>query len=215
MKKEKNNKKRSDRYQVKETVLHSLNEIDASKSYSYAAYLSWQFEERVELIRGKIYEMCAPTMDHQDVAGNLFVKLSVFLEQKQCKAYIAPCDVRFPTGSTKDKDIYTVLQPDLFVLCDKTKREPLGCIGAPDLVAEVLSRGSSSKDRKLKFDIYQEFGVREYWVINPFKRTLVKYVLQKDGLYDAGTELLADGLLTSSVLPGFMVSLREVFNFWN
>jgi len=201
-------------YDFKEPEITQFNELDLYGTYSYAQYLLWKFEDRVELIRGKVFKMAAPNTDHQDVAGNLFNELTNFLKAKNCRAYIAPCDVRFPQQSTEDDAIFTVLQPDVFVLCDKNKREYRGFIGAPDLVVEVRSPGNSEKAIALKFDIYQEFGVREYWFINPVKLTLLKYVLKSDGLYNAGTTYTKEEVVTSDVLTGFSISLKAVFDFW-
>jgi len=201
-------------YDFKEPEITQFHELDLYGTYSYAQYLLWKFEDRVELIRGKVFKMAAPNTDHQDVAGNLFYELRNFLKDKNCRAYIAPCDVCFPKTSTEDDAIFTVLQPDVFVLCDKNKREYRGFIGAPDLVVEVLSPGNSKKAIALKFGIYQEFGVKEYWFINPVKLTVLKYVLQSDGLYNSGTTYAEEEVVTSDVLPGFSISLKTVFDFW-
>jgi len=214
MKKEEEKKSKVKPYDFKEPEITQFQELDLHGTYSYAQYLLWKFEDRVELIRGKVFKMAAPNTDHQDVAGNLFNELTNFLKGKNCRAYIAPCDVRFPQQSTEDDAIFTVLQPDVFVLCDKAKREYRGCIGAPDLVVEVLSPGNSKKAIALKFEIYQEFGVKEYWFINPVKQSLLKYVLQSNGLYNAGTTYIKEQEVTSDILPGFSVSLKTAFDFW-
>lgn len=81
----------------------------------------------------------APSRVHQQVLTNLFKPIANFLDGNPCKIYVAPFDVRFPKESKPDKDIYTVLQPDLCVVCDRNKLDDRGCLGAPDLVIEILS----------------------------------------------------------------------------
>lgn len=152
-------------YAKKEPVVRYVNEIDLSGTYSYASYMRWKFEERVELIRGRVFEMSAAATMHQVCAGNIFFELKLFLKAKSCRAFISPFDVRFPDKSKADKDIFTVLQPDICVVCDENKIDRRGCVGAPDIVIEVLSPGNNQKDLFHKYQIYEESGVREYWVV--------------------------------------------------
>jgi Uma2 family endonuclease len=139
-----------------------FNEIDASLTYSYANYLNWLFPERVELIKGKIFKMSpAPSSVHQEVIGNIFLKLGNFLKKQPCKVYVSPFDVRFPKDSNNDKAIFTVLQPDICVICDRSKIDARGCIGAPDLVVEVLSPGNSKMELLNKYKVYEDIGDTE------------------------------------------------------
>jgi len=125
----------------------SLEDIDLSLTYSYANYLTWLFDDRVELIEGKVFKMSpAPSPLHQEISGNIFSVFHRYLKGKSCKVYHAPFDVRFPKESTADKDIYTVLQPDICVICNRTNIDKMGCIGAPDLVIEILSQGNIKKE---------------------------------------------------------------------
>jgi Uma2 family endonuclease len=140
----------------------TVNEIDFSATYSYADYMRFKFEDRLEIIKGKIFLMGAPARIHQKIFGKIFYQLYRFLEVHQCEVYGAPLDVRFPKLSNKDKDIFTVLQPDIVVVCDPDKLDARGCIGAPDLVVEILSLGNSEKERVYKYNVYEEHGVKEY-----------------------------------------------------
>lgn len=134
-------------YSQAEDKVYSLNEIDESLTYSYAHYLNWFFDERLELIKGKIFRMSpAPSRAHQKIFGKIFIAIGKFLEGNLCEVYGAPFDVRFPSKSKEDKDIYTVLQPDICVICDKSKLDDRGCLGAPDLVVEILSPGNNKKE---------------------------------------------------------------------
>src|SRR5690554_1200739 len=149
--------------------------------YSYADYLTWQMDEMVEIIEGKLFKMtAAPNRIHQKVVAKLFYLLYGFLEGKPCEVYTAPFDVRLPKTTTNNEDIYTVVQPDICVICDKSKLDEAGCIGAPDLIVEILSPGDNKKELKNKYEVYQESGVKEYWVIHPSEQTLLIYSLKND-----------------------------------
>ncbi|MFC5190568.1 Uma2 family endonuclease [Algoriphagus aquatilis] len=193
--------------------LHTVNEPDIEHGrYSYADYLTWQMDEMVELIRGKVYKWAAaaPSMSHQKVSLRLGSAFLIFLKGKPCQVFQAPFDVRLPVKSKKNKDIDTVVQPDLCVICDESKLDEAGCIGAPDLVVEILSPGNNRKELKVKYEIYEESGVKEYWVIHPSEQTLLIYTLvdgkyQSSGLYVAGDEV------QSSCIDGFSLNLEDIF----
>jgi Uma2 family endonuclease len=112
-------------------MITDISVLDINKKYSYAEYLKWQFKERVELIKGKIFKMTpAPSRRHQKYSFNLGLELGKYLEGKSCDIYSAPFDVRFPIGEGDEKT-YTVVQPDICVICDKNKLDEKGCVGAP------------------------------------------------------------------------------------
>ncbi len=189
-----------------------LAELDLNKVYSYADYFKWQFDERVELIKGKIFKMSpAPNFDHQVLAGEIYRALGNFLAKQKCRTFIAPFDVRLPKKSTEDKDIYTVLQPDVCVVCDPTKHDKKGCIGAPDIVVEVLSPGNNAKELKNKFDIYEESGVKEYWIVSPQDKTFLVNTLV-GGRYITSRPMASGDIVTTSILPGFSMDLKELFD---
>ncbi len=136
----------------------SLSQLDFNKVYSYADYLKWQFEERLELIKGKIFAMSpAPSTRHQKISGNCVHFISNYFHKHKCSYFHAPFDVRLidKTKSCKaDKDVYTVVQPDLCIICDNNKIDEKGCIGAPDLIIEIVS-GKSKREVKEKFALYE------------------------------------------------------------
>jgi len=192
--------------------VRQFNELDASLTYSYANYLNWLFPERVELIAGKIFKMSpAPSRAHQEVAGRIFLKIGNFLEGKQCKIYSAPFDVRFPKESKADKNVYTVLQPDICVICDKSKLDARGCIGAPDLVVEILSPGNTKTELLHKYRIYEEFGVKEYWVVSHGDQSILIYTLNEMGKFEPSKIFALSEKITSTVLRGFELALDDVF----
>jgi ribosomal protein S21 len=190
-----------------------LADLDVNKLYTYFDYLKWTFEERVELIKGRIFEMSAPSSMHQEISSYLNIAIGNYLKGKECKVFAAPYDVRIPRKTIDDKMITTVLQPDICVVCDKSKRDPRGCIGAPDIIIEILSPGNYEKELKNKYDIYEEAGVKEYWVVIPMVKSFVVHTL-KDGKYQASRHMLAGDVVTSSVLPGFSLDIKSYLTVW-
>jgi Uma2 family endonuclease len=190
-----------------------LADLDLSKSYSYADYLKWKFEERIELIKGKIFKMSpAPSTNHQLISGYLFLDLGNFLKKSPCQLFSAPFDVRIPRKSKDDKEIITVLQPDLCVICDPSKLDQRGCLGAPDIVVEILSPGNNKKELDNKFDIYEEALVKEYWIIHPDENTFIKYVLNSENKFIGEKPLTSGSFVTTDILPDFKLDLEDMFN---
>lgn len=175
--------------------------------YTYADYCTWDDDERWEIIDGVPYLMSpAPLKNHQHVCGELFYRLRGFLEGKQCKVYIAPFDVRL----NADKDDDTIVQPDLVVICDYTKLYDRGCVGAPDMVIEVLSKSTAPRDKRNKLIAYQNAGVREYWIVDPDNETVRVNLLGDDGKYSDNVYTSA-AIVSVNVLEGCQINLREVF----
>ena len=190
----------------------SLDQLDLINGiYSYADYLVWKIKERVELLKGKIFEMSAPSPIHQEISGNLQGALFVFLKNSKCKLYTAPFDVRFPQKG--ESQVYTVVQPDLCVVCDFEKIDNKGCVGAPDLVVEILSPGNSKKEMKSKFALYQEEGVREYWVVDPERELVFVYVA--DNKKFKPTIPIADDYVYSTIFPDFKIHTSDLFHIKN
>ncbi|MBC7391423.1 MAG: Uma2 family endonuclease, partial [Opitutaceae bacterium] len=163
-------------------MITDINQLDLSKTYTYADYLTWQFDGMVELIKGKIFNMSpAPGSYHQRVSGNIFKDFAVFLNKKPCKVFIAPFDVRL-SMFRNDQEILTVVQPDICVICDLSKIDEKGCNGTPDLMIEILSPSTKKKDVQDKFQLYEESGVQEYWIVYPLEK-LVDVFLLEDNKY--------------------------------
>ena len=162
-------------------------ELDLNKKYTFADYLLWADDKRRELIKGFIKLMSpAPARKHQDISGSLFFALAGFLKSKSdCRIYHAPFDVRFPNkkGDVSDETIHTVVQPDISVICDMSKLDDKGCIGAPDLIVEILSPATVKKDVEEKYKLYEEQGVKEYWIVHPNDETLSIFYLDNKGKY--------------------------------
>ena len=188
-----------------------FSDLDLNKVYTYADYCKWQFEQRVELIKGIIFKMSpAPNRVHQKLTGTIYRLIGNVLENRSCEVYIAPFDVRLPRKSKNDEDIITVVQPDVCVICDAGKLDSLGCVGAPDLIVEVLSPGNSKKEVKTKFDVYEEAGVREYWIVDPVHQSVQINKLE-NGRYKPMRALVAGDIVTTEIIPGFSLDLGELF----
>ena len=187
-----------------------INQLDFGKTYTYADYLTWKFKERVELLNGRIFRMSpAPNRKHQQIAGNLYFKLRSTFANEQCKLYFAPFDVRLPKISKDNQEIITVVQPDICIVCDANKLDGKGCIGAPDLIIEILSPGNSQKELKNKFDLYEEAGVKEYWLVYPSEESVIINVLE-GGAYKT-LRPIGDGNVDSPTFPQLSVPLSEIF----
>ncbi len=188
-----------------------LSDINMDEVYSYADYLKWHFEERVELIKGKIFKMSpAPTSNHQIISGRIFTGVANYLSGGGCYVFSAPFDVRLAKKATEDAAVFTVVQPDISVVCDKSKIDTRGCIGAPDIVVEILSPANNKKELKNKYEIYEQSGVKEYWIVSPQDYTFFVYTL-RDGKF-VPSKLMGEGdVVTSELLPGFSLSLTELF----
>lgn len=191
-----------------------LSQLDLKGSYTYADYLTWKFEEMVELVRGKIMPMAAPNRKHQGISRELTGQFFNFFKQQGCKFYPAPFDVRLldKQKSVKaDKEVRTVVQPDLCVICDDAKLDAAGCLGAPDLIVEILSPGNSSKEMRIKKQLYEENQVREYWIFDPDHETVHQFSLLESGVYAPPVIYIHEDTLVSSIFPGLQLHLQEVF----
>ena len=183
-----------------------MEALRKEEHYTYADYCKWGDDERWELIRGVPYAMSpAPASKHQSIIGALHLQLGNFLKGKSCKVFLSPFDVRL----NFDTDDDTVVQPDLLVVCNQTKIDDKGCNGAPDMVIEVLSPSSARYDRSVKFRLYQQSGVLEYWIIDPETQTVQAHILD-DGRYYTNIYSDAD-VAPVHVLEGCTINVPDLF----
>lgn len=192
-----------------------LSQLDPNGTYSYADYLTWQLEESVELIKGKVMAMSpAPSRKHQTVITNLGGTLYQFFHKKPCKLFYAPFDVKLydrRKSLLSDRDVFSVVQPDLCVICDKEKLTEQGCDGAPDWIIEILSPGNSRKEVRLKYDLYQESGVTEYWLVFPYEQIVQQFVLDENGKYQLHALYPGNEIVTPYLFPDLQIDLNDVF----
>jgi Uma2 family endonuclease len=177
--------------------------------FSWQEYLSWAGDERFELIDGIPYMMSpAPRREHQALLLELGRQLANQLRGKPCSVYPAPFDVKL-SGESAD-EAPTVVQPDLTVVCDSSKLTEQGVSGAPDLVVEIVSPDSGYHDRGRKYELYESYGVPEYWIVDPNEKVVEVYRLNgrrydRVGVFAAGDELFA------AAVPDLSIDLKELF----
>ncbi|NEN22771.1 Uma2 family endonuclease [Cryomorpha ignava] len=187
-----------------------VQEPDLTGTYTARDYISWKTDELMELIRGKVFKMAAaPSSDHQKVVMSLGTILYLhFL--KKCEVYSAPFDVYLIRSSEDWKSAKNVVQPDLCVICDPEKIHLRGCIGVPDLVVEILSPSTRLKDLGAKRDLYEEYGVKEFWIVHPQDATLAVHVLE-NGKYRITSLVTKGQSFQSPTFPDLQVDLDAVF----
>jgi Uma2 family endonuclease len=175
--------------------------------YTYADYLKWDTNDRYELMDGVAYMMASPTADHQRISMELSRQFSNFLLGKPCEVFAAPLDVRLFFQEDDSDD--TVLQPDLLVVCDRTKLAQGPCNGVPDLVIEILSPSNTSKELVKKFNYYLEAGVREYWVVIPEDKKVQVHILDKG--HFVSSVFNRDDTIPVSILPPLVIDLKPLW----
>ncbi len=198
------------------TKITELSQLDLNATYSYADYLTWQLEETVELIKGKIMAMSpAPSLKHQSVITNLGGSLYQYFHKRPCKLFYAPFDIKLYNSKKSrltDQQVFSVVQPDLCVICDKDKLTEQGCNGAPDWIIEVLSPGNTKKEMRLNYHIYQENGVIEYWLVYPYEQAVYQFVLDQDAeKYQLFAMYAGDDLAKPYLFPELHIDLADVF----
>ena len=174
--------------------------------HTYADYLTWSRTYGDELVDGAAWvrEPPSPSYGHQGIVGELHLQAAMALDGKPWRVCIAPLDVRLPKSTEKDDKVDTVVQPDVFIVCDRRKIDKRGVRGAPDWLAEVLSPSTARHDRFTKVPAYERAGVREVWLINPMDRTLTIYRL-KAGRYGRATVRELKGRTRLTAVPGVTI----------
>ncbi len=181
------------------------------QKYSYADYLTWDDEERLELIDGEIFNMSpAPSRRHQQVLRELSTAFSVFLRGKDCEVFFAPFDVRLLAENKKNDEIEHVVQPDLSIVCDQEKLDDRGCNGAPDMIVEILSPSSVKLDRWKKYQLYEKAGVKEYWLVDPMNESVEIHLLSGNQYTFHGV-YTKDDTISVHVLSGLEIDLHQIF----
>lgn len=187
---------------------------NAQQRYTYADYVTWPEDMRYELHNGIAHELLpAPSRKHQEVSANLVFEFKRITQKRPCRIFHAPFDVRLPNSLTEtaDEQIVTVVQPDIVVVCDPKKLDERGCLGAPDLIVEILSPSTAKHDIDEKFLLYERAGVLEYWLVHPVEETLLVYRLGTDGRYAYHRFYSNMGQVKIGVFQDMIIDLSHVF----
>ena len=180
--------------------------------YTFADCLTWDENERIEIINGEAVMMSPPTRIHQEILMELSRQLANFLEGKKCKVYPAPFAVRlFEKDGDTPEDVDTMVEPDISVVCDHDKLDKHGCKGAPDLVVEVLSPSTRRHDRLIKLDLYQRAGVKEYWIVDPDSQSVQVFLQDDNSSLRLHEDYGREDIAKVNVLDGCFIELSKVF----
>lgn len=189
-----------------------IRETAEERLYTFADYLKWNDGKRYELIDGQVYILApAPSPEHQRISGELYRQISNYLLDKDCQVFAAPFDVRLPEGEERDEEILTIVQPDILVVCDKSKLDQRGLKGAPDMVIEIVSPSTAGRDRGVKRDLYERNGVREYWLVDYSNKTIEVYLLNEGNRYGKPVVYSAEEKVPVNIFDSLAIDLSLVF----
>ena len=189
-----------------------IPKLKADEKFTYTDYQTWPDDERWELIEGEAWDMSpAPNTGHQSISMILSGEFYNYLKDKPCNVFAAPFDVRLQEEEDSSEDeIITVVQPDIAVICDKDKIDKKGCLGAPDIVIEILSPSTAFKDETNKLKLYEKHGVKEYWIVNPEANYIIIYHL-KGNRFTKPEYYRDNDIIESSVLKDLKINLADIF----
>ncbi len=163
-------------------------------------------EKIYELVYGRLIKMPPPITYHQKVSREIGFRILIFLKEKGLgEMFHAPIGVRFSDEIALQPDIIFISKERMHIIKEKY------IDGVPDLVVEIISKGTKKRDTRVKKAIYERFGVKEYWIVNPFNRSIDVYVLNDKGKYELYSSAENKGKVKSKVLDGFILDLKEVF----
>lgn len=184
----------------------------AKEKYTYADYLTWPEGERWEIINGVPYMQAAPSWQHQAISGNIFGQFYEYLKDKSCQIFAAPFDLCIPELNERDEEISNVIsQPDIVIICDKSKLRKTGFFGVPELIIEIISPSTARMDKITKFNKFEKAGVKEYWIVEPEQKIVSVFVLQSNNRYGRPDVLSEDDQIVVSILPDLAIDLKPVF----
>ncbi|AIS51869.1 hypothetical protein TKV_c06850 [Thermoanaerobacter kivui] len=187
---------------------------ERKKVYTYEDYLNWPDEHKIEIIDGQVYLHTVPPRIHQEISGRIAYQFSNYLKDKKCEVYFARLGVRLPSGNEKsDKEITTVVEPDIIVVCDKSKLDDQGCKGTPDLIVEITSPSTARIDKVEKFNLYEKHGVKEYWIVEPEIKLVTVFLLQENGRYGRPNIYTEEDKIKVSIFEDLVIDLKDVLNY--
>lgn len=183
-----------------------------NEKYSYKDYLSWDEEKRWEIIDGVPYMQSAPSRIHQKVSMELSTQFAVYLKNKICQVYAAPFSVILDEENDDDNKIKNVVEPDISIICDKTKLNKNGCKGSPDMIIEIVSPSSVKMDKIYKFNKYEQAKVKEYWIVEPDSSLISVFTLQPNGRYGRPDIYTEEDKIKVSIFDDLEIHLTSVFD---
>lgn len=189
------------------------NLAQPAPKFCYRDYASWPESVRGELIDGEFFAQAAPSMAHQRISAGVLTQFMNQLKGRRCRPYSAPTDVLLKrSDQASDDDSGTVLQPDLFIICDPTKITSRYLRGAPEFVLEILSPATARHDQVRKLRLYEQHGVQEFWTLDPETRVLMIYTQDRPNHYGPTQVLEATGTTPLAVVDKVIVDWDEVFD---
>lgn len=166
-------------------------------------------EQLLEYIDGVIFMSPSPSTKHQRISGRLHAQLFNLLEGTDCEVFHAPFDVELKNENMVGTKIVI---PDLSVICDKNGLNEDKYVGVPTMIIEIISPSNQSHDLVFKLNLYMQYGVKEYWIVNPLLNTVQVYSLDQEGQYRQADVAKESGVVHSIVLPNFKVDVEKLFS---
>jgi len=189
-----------------------MEEIQKSNIKTYSNLKEISENKVYTLIDGTLFLHAAPSWQHQKILKNLMLIFGNYLKDKDCEIFSAPFDVFLEAKDEHEvENATTVVQPDLTIICDKSKLAKTGYIGAPQMIIEITSPSTVKLDRVLKFNKYEEAGVKEYWVVEPENKIITCFVLQSDGRYGRPKIFSEGDIIKVATFPDLEVHVDEIF----
>jgi Uma2 family endonuclease len=164
--------------------------------------------ELLEYIDGIVYNQASPSKTHQIVALNIATEFNIFFRNKSCKPFIAPFDIILK--NEKEQYIKKVI-PDISIICDKTGLSDVNYTGIPTLIVEILSPSNESHDLVTKMNLYQRFGVNEYWIVNPKIKSVSIYKINEEGFYEQFGVYKNGEEFEAATFGELKINLSEIF----
>lgn len=188
--------------------------LQSDRKYTYADYLTWNGDERWEIIDGIPYLQSAPSWQHQAISVELASQFNSFLKDRSCRVFTAPFDLCIPEKNESDEEISNfIAQPDIIIICDETKLRKTGYFGVPSLIIEISSPSTARNDKLIKFNKYEKAGVQEYWVVEPENKLINVFTLQENQRYGRLDVYSEENKIQVSLFPEISIDLKPVFNY--
>lgn len=196
-------------------IHEEAKDYKSTRKISYQEYMTLanSSEQRYELIDGEIYLLASPSYNHQVVVNEISWHFNNYFRGKTCRSLTAPLVVRLCGYALKFEEDPNIVQPDIFVICDKEKvNEDNKYEGIPTLIVEVLSPTTKSKDMITKLNLYMKSGVSEYWIVNLEDKSITQYSFTEERNLDNKTTLKAEDTIKSTNFKGLEIQLNVIFS---